>query len=78
LVSLLKNQQRGNTMQNDKIYSLASELYFYFINLYNFRKQCVVENDDYSENTDIGRELYYQIEDELIKRKKKYESKRYN
>ena len=53
-------------MQNDKIYSLASELYFYFINLYNFIKQCVIENDDYSENTELGRELYYQIEDELI------------
>jgi hypothetical protein len=27
----------------------------------------VIENDDYSENTDLGRELYYQIEDELVK-----------
>jgi len=41
-------------------------LYFYFIDLYGAREQCVIENDDYSENTELGRELYYQIEDELI------------
>ncbi len=66
MVSLLKNQQKGNVMQNDKIYEVASELYFYFIDLYGAREQCVIENDDYSENTELGRELYYQIEDELI------------
>ena len=66
MVSLLKNQQKGNVMQNDKIYEVASDLYFYFIDLYGVREQCVIENDDYSENTELGRELYYQIEDELI------------
>jgi len=53
-------------MQNDKIYEVASDLYFYFIDLYGAREQCVIENDDYSENTELGTELYYQIEDELI------------
>jgi hypothetical protein len=53
-------------MQKDKIYAVASDLYFYFIDLHGVREQCVIENDDYSENTDFGRELYYQIEDELI------------
>jgi len=53
-------------MQKDKIYEVASDLYFYFIDLHGVREQCVIENDDYSENTDLGRELYYQIEDELI------------
>ena len=66
MVNLLKNQQRGNVMQKDKIYAVASDLYFYFIDLHGVREQCVIENDDYSENTDLGRELYYQIEDELI------------
>jgi hypothetical protein len=31
---LLKNQPKGNVMQNDKIYEVASDLYFYFIDLY--------------------------------------------
>ena len=53
-------------MQKDKIYEVASELYFYLIDLHGIREQCVIEHDDYSENTDLGRELYYQIEDELI------------
>ena len=66
MVSPLKNQQTENVMQNDKIYEVASDLYFYFIDLYGAREQCVIENDGYSENTELGRELYYQIEDELI------------
>ena len=66
MVSLLKNQQKGNVMQNDKVYEVASDLYFYFIDLYGAREQCVIENDVYSENTELGTELYYQIEDELI------------
>ena len=66
MVSLLKNQPKGNVMQNDKLYAVASELYFYFIDLYGAREQCVIENDDYSENTELGKEIYYQIEDELI------------
>ena len=67
MVSPSKNQQKGNVMQNDKLYEVASDLYFYFIDLYGLREACVIENDDYSENTDLGRELYYQIEDELVK-----------
>ena len=52
MVSPLKNQQKENVMQNDKIYEVASDLYFYFIDLYG-----AIENDDYSENTELGREL---------------------
>ena len=70
MVSLLKNQQKGNVMQNDKIHEVASDLYFYFIDLYGVRDHHVIEHKDYSENTDLGRDLYYQIEDELIKNKK--------
>ena len=70
MVSLLKNQQKGNVMQNDKIYEVASDLYFYFIDLYGVRDYHVIEHKDYSENTDLGRDLYYQIEDELIKNAK--------
>ena len=66
MVSLLKNQQKGNVMQNDKIYEVASELYFYFIDLYGVRDHHVIEHKDYSVNTELGTELYYQIEDELI------------
>jgi len=53
-------------MHDDKIYELASELYFYFIDLYGVRDHYVIDHKDYSENTDMGRDLYYQIEDELI------------
>lgn len=67
MVKKLINQLKGNVMQNDKIYAVASDLYFYFIDLHGLREACVIENDDYSENTDLGRELYYQIEDELVK-----------
>ena len=67
MVSPLKNQPKGNAMQNDKIYEVASDLYFYFIDLYGVRDYHVIEYKDYSENTDLGRDLYYQIEDELIK-----------
>ena len=70
MVSPLKNQQKGNVMQNDKIYEVASDLYFYFIDLYGVRDYHVIEHKDYSENTDLGRDLYYQIEDELIKNAK--------
>ena len=66
MVSPLKNQQKENVMQNDKIYEVASDLYFYFIDLYGVRDYHVIEHKDYSENTDLGRDLYYQIEDELI------------
>jgi len=66
LVSQLKNQLKGNVMHDDKVYELASELYFYFIDLYGVRDHYVIDHKDYSENTDMGRDLYYQIEDELI------------
>ena len=51
----------------DKIYEVASDLYFYFIDHLNIRDKCVMEVDDYTENTDLGREIYYMIEDTLIK-----------
>jgi len=57
-------------MTNEKVCKLASELYFYFIEFYGIRNKCVIENKDYSENTDFGRELYYQIEDKLMTKKK--------
>jgi hypothetical protein len=53
-------------MTNEKICELASELYFYLIEFHGIRDKCVIENEDYSENTDFGRELYYQIEDKLM------------
>jgi len=56
-------------MTNEKVCELASTLYFYFIEFYGIRDKCVIENEDYSENTDFGRELYYQIEDELMTNK---------
>ena len=57
-------------MTNEKVCKLASELYFYLIEFYGIRDKCVIENEDYSENTDFGKELYYQIEDELMTKKK--------
>ena len=59
-------QKIKNKMTNENAYELASELYFYFIDFYGIRDKCVIENKDYSENTDFGRELYYQIEDKIL------------
>jgi hypothetical protein len=53
-------------MQKDKIYEVASDLYFYFIDYLDIRDKCVIDMDDYSENTDLGREIYYMIEDTII------------
>jgi len=53
-------------MIKENVYETASELYFYFIDFYGIRDKCIIENKDYSENTDFGRELYYQIEDKII------------
>jgi hypothetical protein len=54
-------------MHEDSIYELASDLYFYFIDYLDIRDKCVIEMDDYTENTDLGREIYYLIEDAIIK-----------
>jgi hypothetical protein len=59
-------QKRTNKMIKENVYETASELYFYFIDFYGIRDKCIIENKDYSENTDFGRELYYQIEDKII------------
>jgi hypothetical protein len=59
-------QKRINKMIKENVYETASELYFYFIDFYGIRDKCIIENKDYSENTDFGRELYYQIEDKII------------
>ena len=58
---------RGKKMHDPSVYELASQLYFYFIDYLNIRDRCVIENDDYSENTDLGREIYYMIEEEIIR-----------
>lgn len=52
---------------NEEICELASEVYFYFIDKLEIRDKCIVDLDDYTENTDLGREIYYQIEDMLMK-----------
>ena len=72
LVIKEKNQLRGNEMQkkdvlNEMVLELASDLYFYFIDRFEIKEKCVVEKDDYTENTDLGREIYYLIEDTIFK-----------
>jgi hypothetical protein len=52
---------------NEMVLELASDLYFYFINRFEIKEKCVVEKDDYTENTDLGREIYYLIEDTIFK-----------
>jgi hypothetical protein len=59
-------QKIKNKMKTQSVHELASELYFYFIEFHGIRDKCVIEKEDYSENTDFGRELYYQIEDKLM------------
>ena len=45
----------------------------YFIHRLDIRDKCVVDVDDYSENTDLGREIYYMIEDTIMESIKKPE-----
>ena len=56
---------------NEEICKLASEVYFYFIKRLEIEDKCVVDVDDYTENTDLGREIYYRIEDILMKNMRK-------
>jgi hypothetical protein len=58
---------------NEMICELASDIYFYFIHRLDIRDKCVVDVDDYSENTDLGREIYYMIEDTIMESIKKPE-----
>ena len=55
----------------EEISKLASEVYFYFINKLEIKDKCVVQVDDYTENTDLGREIYYSIEDLLFENMQK-------
>ena len=59
---------------DEMIYELASDIYFYFINRLDVRDKCIVDVDDYTENTDLGREIYYMIEDTIMKSIKKPEN----
>ena len=55
-------------MNDHKVYELAEELYFYFIEYLDITAKCVVQIDDkYTENTDLGREIYHMIEDEIMR-----------
>lgn len=51
----------------EEIYRLSSDIYFYFIDKFEIREKCITEVDDYTENTDLGREIYYMIEDTIFK-----------
>jgi hypothetical protein len=62
-------------MHDDRVYELASDLYFYFIDYLDIRDKCVIDMDDYSENTDLGREIYYMIEDTIIENVQKPQTK---
>jgi hypothetical protein len=59
---------------NEMICELASDIYFYFIHRLDIRNKCIVDVDDYTENTDLGREIYYMIEDTIMKSIKKPEN----
>ena len=50
----------------EEIYRLSSDIYFYFIDKFEIRERCIIEADDYTENTDLGREIYYLIEDTIF------------
>lgn len=60
-----------NERLDEKICELANDVYFYFINKLDIKDKCVIEVDDYTENTDLGREIYYCIEDILMENMKK-------
>lgn len=51
----------------EEIYRLSNDIYFYFINKFEIKEKCIVVKDDYTENTDLGKEIYYLIEDIIFK-----------
>jgi len=51
---------------SEEISKLANEVYVYFINKLEIKDKCIVQVDDYTENTDLGREIYYSIQDLLF------------
>jgi hypothetical protein len=54
-------------MQDPSVYELANDLYIYFINYLDIKDKCIVKKEDYSESTDLGREIYEIIEEEIIR-----------
>ena len=54
-------------MQDHNVYELAHDLYLYFINYLDIKDKCIIEKEDYSESTDLGREIYEMIEEEIIR-----------
>jgi len=54
-------------MHNPSVYELANDLYIYFINYLDIKDKCIVEKEDYSKSTDLGREIYEIIEEEIIR-----------
>ena len=71
-------EEKINKRLNEEICKLASQVYFYFINRLDIKDKCVVEVDDYTENTDLGREIYYRIEDILFENFKKPPTKNWS
>lgn len=59
-------------VDSDTIYALADDLYFEIIKMLGIEKECVVESkhQEGTENTRLGRHLYYLIEDVLRKKLK--------
>jgi hypothetical protein len=53
-------------MQKDKLYKLANDLFFYYIDHLKIRDKCVIETDGYIESTDLGRTLYFKIVDTIL------------
>lgn len=61
-----------NFVDSDTIYETADDLYFEIIKMLGIEKDCVVksEHQEGTENTRLGRHLYYLIDDVLRKRLK--------
>jgi len=65
---MMRLETKGKKMHDPSVYELANELYLYFIDYLNIKDKCLVKvNDKYSENTDLGREIYYMVEEEIIR-----------
>jgi uncharacterized protein YjgD (DUF1641 family) len=59
---------KGKKMHDKSVYALANELYVYFIEYLGIKDKCITKvNGVYDENTDLGKEIYDMIEEEIIR-----------
>ena len=52
----------SKALRDEQIYELADTLYWQILNVLDIEHICIEVNNDGTRNTELGRELYYTIE----------------